>query len=997
MAAATALTSVAAAAAADEFSPQQLEFFEKKVRPVLVERCYPCHSASAKKLKGGLRLDSRAGVIKGGDTGPAISPGEPGKSRLIEAIGYGNIDVQMPPKSKLPEAVIADLTAWVKMGAPWPLTPGSGAPAPGSRAPGSGAAGGSGTAGTAPAQAADGGFPLAERKEEHWAWRALSAPTPPTVKNAAWVRDPIDRFVLAKLEAAGLQPAAPADKRTLIRRAYFAIVGLPPSPQEVEAFVNDTSPTAYEALIDRLLASPRFGERWGRHWLDLVRYAETYGHEFDYPIPDAWRYRDYVIRAFNADVPYDQFVTEHVAGDLLPKPRRNPDEGYDESVIATGFWFFHEQTHAPTDVRQHEADRIDNQIDVFSKTFLGFTVACARCHDHKFDAISTKDYYGLAGYLQSSRQREAGLDPGGRIAGAVAKVKAVRGEADRAIAEAHVPSPQPTTQDSPGTVLFEDFNHDGWGGWFADGQAFGDGPTRSGQWDAASGGGGASAVRPGLAHSGMLGGKQRGVLRSPTFTVEHPQVHIRAAGKGHVRLVIDGYTMAHFNGLLFGGTETEINRPDKLGWTTLGGDLKMYLGHTAYLEFIDDDDDWLAVDEVRFSDGGARLSPDEPLSVEPVAEQAATFAAFKQRFDQVNAATPAPVTVLAITDGTGENSPVYIRGSHKTLGPQAPREMLVAIAGDHQPRLSPADGSGRLQLARELVDPSLTPQVPRVMVNRTWHHLFGRGIVATTDDFGFLGKRPTHPELLNHLADRFVKDGWSVKRMIRAIMLSSTYRMSSAPGSNAGDPADPAYRAAERTDPDNLLLHRMPITRLEGEVIRDSILAISGRLNEKMFGPPVAVYLTPFMNGRGRPSSGPLDGDGRRSIYTAVRRNFLPPMMLAFDTPQPVSTRGRRSVSNVPAQALILMNDPLVVQQAQVWAKRVFAQRDLTPTQRVTLMYETAFARPPSEKELADAMGFIDQQGEAYGLNAQQRAGDERVWADLGHVLFNVKEFIFVR
>ncbi|HKB35466.1 MAG TPA: DUF1549 domain-containing protein, partial [Gemmataceae bacterium] len=374
-------------AAADRDTPDAaaLEFFEKKVRPVLVEHCFKCHSTQAKKLRGGLHLDSRQGFLTGGDSGPALVPGQPEKSRIVEAVRYGNVDLRMPPRGKLPDTVVADLATWVKMGAPWPQD-------------------------DTPKTTSKSGFDLQKRKREHWAWQPIRPQSPPAVRDKTWAHDPVDRFLLAKLEEKGLSPAPPADRRTLLRRVSFDLVGLPPSPAEVEAFVWDESPNGFEKVVDRLLASPHFGERWGRHWLDLVRYGETRGHEFDPNIPNAHQYRDYVLRAFNDDVPYNQFVTEHIAGDLLEKPRLHPAQGFNESILGTGFWFLGEEVHSPVDIRQDQADRFDNRIDVMTKTFLGLTVACARCHDHKFDAISTRDYYALFGFLESSSYRLARFD-----------------------------------------------------------------------------------------------------------------------------------------------------------------------------------------------------------------------------------------------------------------------------------------------------------------------------------------------------------------------------------------------------------------------------------------------------------------------------------------------------------------------------------------------------------------------------------------------------------
>ncbi len=334
------------------------EYFEISVRPLLSEQCFSCHSQKAGKTKGGLRADSRQTLLKGGETGPALVPGHPESSLMIKAVSYQDPELQMPPKKRLDPAQVAILSAWIARGAPWPAEAAV-------------------SVGTAPARI------ISSSDADHWAWRPLRASDPPAVAGAGWVRSPIDRYILARLEAQGLHPAAEAERRTLARRAAFAITGLPPAPDLVERFLADPAPEAYERLLDTLLASPQYGERWARHWLDLVRYAETRGHEFDYANPNAHQYRDYVIRAFNSDLPYCDFVREQIAGDLLAHPRLNPGKGFNESILGTGFWLLGEEVHSPVDIRGDEADRLDNMVDVAGKTFLGLTVACARCHDHK--------------------------------------------------------------------------------------------------------------------------------------------------------------------------------------------------------------------------------------------------------------------------------------------------------------------------------------------------------------------------------------------------------------------------------------------------------------------------------------------------------------------------------------------------------------------------------------------------------------------------------------
>ena len=468
-------------------------FFEAEVRPILVERCQSCHGAQ--KAKGGLRLDTRAGMRAGGGSGPSVVAGQPAESLLVEVIGYEG-DIQMPPKSKLPAAEVATLTRWVETGAFWPVD----------RAE---------SAGLASSQIKP--FNLAERAK-HWSWQPVKLGPLPEVRDQSWPANALDRFILAKLEAAGLAPAADADRATLIRRASFDLIGLPPRPDEVAAFLADPAPTepAFATVVDRLLASPHYGERWARHWMDLVRFAETSGHEFDYDIPLAYRYRDYLIRAFNQDLPWDQFVVEHIAGDLLAGPRRDPATGRNESVLATGFFRLHEGVHSPVDLRDDRVSRVDNQVDVLSKAFLGLTVACARCHDHKFDAITTKDYYALTGFLTSSRHSLAFLDPADRNAPVFAELAEIRRQISAILGPATVREP------TPGDA-FETFGGSTFEDWSVAGDAFGSGPTQPGAIRVE--GDRVVVIPPGVADSGAISPRLRGgdpvadVHNRPT---EHP-------------------------------------------------------------------------------------------------------------------------------------------------------------------------------------------------------------------------------------------------------------------------------------------------------------------------------------------------------------------------------------------------------------------------------------------------------------------------------------------
>jgi hypothetical protein len=1109
-----------ASLAADEQSTRSIEFFEKKIRPILREHCTKCHGDDARKVKGGLRLDSREALLHGGDSGPAVVPGKPENSRLIEAISYKNVDLQMPPKGKLPEAAIADLATWVRDGVVWPTDRSN-------------------------TVTSISEFNLARRKADHWAWRPIQRPGIPEVKTSHWLKDPVDAFILRKLEDNALAPAPSADRRTLIRRVTFALTGLPPTPEEIESFLRDSSPDAFAKVVDRLLASPAYGERWGRHWLDLVRYADSKGHEFDYSTPNAWQYRDYVIRALNADVPYNQFALEQVAGDCLSNPRRHPVEGFNESIIGTGFWLLGEEVHSPVDIRQDLADRLDNRIDVLTKTFLGLTVSCARCHDHKFDAISAKDYYALFGILEGGSPRLVrfdSLDESRRLAQEVARcrqrnraviLKALTTDAASAIdhsakyllaareanaskddkskgsswfvdpersrllqiadkrgldasilaewvsaiasaarnaddplhtwaklaADRSLDTPHRLTAflhdeterlrrreatPPPGSdQIVIDYANVKPSTWLADEGAYGPAPDQPGDvtvrgatttdvtfceeaaatYNRAMDG--LSLAAGAETEPGALAGKMRPgrTIRTPPFTIAWGKLFYRVRGSGTAYVAVEAHEM--IAGPLHGQIVQHFKGGDEFRW--VAHDLTPYKGLRARVEFTPAEGADLAIAKVIQADRAPEAHPPasarliEMLSNPRVTSPETLAAEYEKLFkaaispdihSPANALEQARIAnwllrhpgllsnhsvetaiasafgelkvvsagmrkesrlALALMDARGADEHVFVRGSYKASGEAVTARFLEAIAGA-QP-LATGEGSGRLELARQMTDPELNPFIARVIVNRIWHHLFGRGIVGSTDNFGVLGERPTHPELLDYLADDFVRHGWSMKSLIRTLVLSNTYQMDSHGDENA-----------EAADPQNLLLHRMRLHRLEGEAIRDSVLAVSGRLNPKAFGPPVPVHLTPFLEGRGRPASGPVDGDGRRSIYLAVRRNFLSPFLLAFDTPIPFSTVGRRTVSNVPAQALILMNDPFVHEQARNWAKRVLAEPG-SPSQRIERMYLQAFGRPPSDGERAQCLRFL----------TKQTGPSDEGWTSLAHSLFNAKEFIFVR
>jgi hypothetical protein len=538
-------------------------------------------------------------------------------------------------------------------------------------------------------------------------------------------------------------------------------------------------------------------------------------------------------------------------------------------------------------------------------------------------------------------------------------------------------------------------------------------------------------------HTGRIAHKLEGTMRSPTFTLTHKNIHLRLKGNAAtVRLILDGYYMDEFNALLFRGFKIDIKDVTQFSWHTLGADVGRYIGHQGYLEVLDHGGGYIAIDKIVQSDAGP--PPPQPSPVltallasgqfDNHADVASAYARWweslptrwtndtrtaadmalvnsllsialpiapggiqeklagaQQKYVELSANIVAPMKVLSITDGNGKDQPVYIRGNPHTQGEPVPRRFISALA-DPGRRDATGPGSGRLALAHQVASAD-NPLTTRVIVNRCWHQLFGKGLVASVDNFGVLGEQPSHPRLLDYLATTFIKDGWSIKRLLRRMMLSRTYQMSSH-----GDPQQ------DLVDPTNRLLHHAHVRRLQGEVIRDSLLAVSGRLDgTALYGPPVPVHITPFMTGRGRPGvAGPLDGNGRRSLYISIRRNFLSPMMLAFDMPIPFSSMGRRNVSNVPSQSLILMNDPFVIQQAGIWGTRIAAIEELTREQRIRQMFQEALARQPTDEEVRRSIAFLSSQAVEYNIPTDKIDREARLWSDLGHVLFNMKSFIFL-
>ncbi len=988
--------------------PEKIDF-NYHIRPILSQNCFVCHGPDVSTREANLRLDNfDHAILERENGGAAIVPRKAHKSLLLDRISSTDTKFRMPPpeaKKTLSGREIALLERWIDQGAEY---------------------------------------------KPHWAFITPELPKLPDSLTAGSPTAIIDHLVGKELVSKGLEPSPRASRSSLVRRVSYLLTGLPPSPEDVQNFVSDSSPDAYEKMIDRSLESPHFGERWARHWMDLVRYGEGLGHEYDFTIGGAWQYRDYLIRAFNQDVPYDLFVKEHLAGDMLAEPRSNPQEGYNESIFGTAHFFLGEGKHSPVDIKMEEADRIDNLIDVTSKTFQALTVSCARCHDHKFDPIPTTDYYSMYGMFESTRvvPHPAKVSPSfeGQVARlkqikqeireqvvgqlALAKTTQVSSESITRLANFVETLPGPKQQiQQPDHKIIGDFRQGTWKGWHSDGWAFGNGPMLGEPvLDVRSNN--VVGLRSAVASSRVIGLGIPGALRSPNFLIENDSLAIRAAGlNGTIRIIVDNFQI--IRSPLYGNLEIHINDPR---FNTYVFDMDLVKGHKAYIEFMpgsyggqsafrgafvfrSSPDDYIEIeyivafdkeipnmnksqyDDVNNSNdtvkdamlawANNKASAKEVaiindwLEQEPGNYSSSAIKDLVKTYDSILAQLETPTYFIGVIEGDAVFSPVFIRGSPSKLSEErVPRHFLSATEAG--PKDFPQGGSGRMAWAESVIDPN-NPLTARVMVNRIWHHIFGRGIVESVDNFGVQGQLPSHPELLDYLALRFVEDNWSIKKMIRLIILSDSFRRSTE-----------ALDRNRTNDPNNIYLHHFPVRRLEAEAIRDELLAVSGRLDRTMYGEPVPVHLTEFMTGRGiPPASGPLDGDGRRSIYISIRRNFLSPMMLAFDMPIPFSTFGKRNTTNVPAQSLALLNDPFVHQQARNLAENILKDEDIqTVTDRVSEIYLRALSRKIRPEELLAAKTFLEMQAQDYGFKLEELENNADLWTDYCHSVVNLKEFI---
>ena len=967
----------------DVHLPEEISF-NFDIRPILSDNCYVCHGPDSSSRQAGLRLDLRSFAIDRLEDGKrAIVPGNSKKSELIHRVSSTDPELMMPPpemKRHLSEREIALLQKWIENGAEW---------------------------------------------EPYWAFTPLENSDLPKVTDPAMANNEIDHFVVNKLESMQLVPADKADKRRLARRLSYTLTGLPPNQYEVQEFLDDESEQAYSKLVDYYLNSPRYGEHWARHWMDLVRYADTRGHEFDYTVVGAWQFRDYLIRAFNQDVPYDQLVMEQLAGDLLESPRMNEKTGFNESAIGTAFYCLTEGKHSPVDLRVDQSERVDNIIDVTSKTFQALTVSCAKCHDHKFDPIPTTDYYSMYGMIESTRftLTQAGFDVKKQVAfdSLLHNYEQVRQYVQANIPEINDQGSPPisSVESLAEYQVIGDFRDGSINEWSADGIAFvnslGQPIYKKGKL---------VGLESGKASSKVLGKGLFGVLRSPGFEIKEDSMVFRAAGKNSViRVIIDNFQL--IQNPIYGQLQTHM-KSDQLKDYKI--DVSMWKGHHAYIELLVgdymrrkdkgthhydlDEEAWMEVAYVAGYDQNApkhiELKRSESLKTLTQAADAwfadsANADDVRQLNDWFTKNQPAmpglskmfvnqqrwlgmlydTSFVVGVRDGDLIESPVFIRGSLKNLSSyKVPHRFLTAIS-DTLNVFEP-QGSGRLEFARHVAD-AQNPLTARVMVNRLWHHVFGRGIVETVDNFGVQGKIPTHPALLDYLAIKFVNEGWSIKNIIRHMVMSQTFQRSTE-----------ASEASKVMDPDNLWLQHYPVRRINAESIRDAVLATSGRLDTTMYGPSIPMHLTEFLSGRGRPrKSGPLDGEGRRSVYQAINRNFLPPMLLAFDMPIPFSTFGKRNISNVPSQSLTLLNDPFIAEQAGIWAGKIVALPE-DFNQRVQEVYLNAFSRLPDQKEITQAERFFEEQLALLDMSPKQGNVQLDLWKNYCHSIFNMKEFIFL-
>ncbi len=947
MSAATLLTAAFAVAQAPtgqqalQQTAAQNDYFEKNVRPVFVKNCQMCHNAKAKTSQ--LDLTSSAGFLAGGASGPIFSKEHAEDSRILKAIGYEE-SLKMPPMGKLKAEEIASITEWVKMGAPWP--------------------GGDQAAAAPPAKP-----PVSFTPEQRafWAFQPMKNPTPPPVKGTAWVQTAVDQFVLAKLEEKGLKPAPPADKATLLRRVTFDLTGLPPTPELMQAFLNDKSPDAFRKVVERLMDSPQYGERWGRHWLDVARYADSTGNDEDHRYPYAWRYRDYVIDAFNQDLPYNQFIREQLAGDLLPSPisTTDPDMPNKRGIVATGFLALGAKALAQTDKKKMLYDVYDEQVDVTSRAFLGLTMACARCHNHKFDPILSKDYYAMVSMFASTKdfaRDDTGvaqllyvpLVPKPQYA--IYKAYTDRMDALRTSIDAI---------DNAQRVNWVRANSSRLGEYMlAARTVYVDGKTTP---EVAAAANLDEPVLKAWVKYLKEGSKAHPQLADWDGSTADRLADTAQAYQGRFQARFDEWSkvLEKWQADVQAAVAANTKPPEKPHFEP-GKDQFFY---EVFLEGA-----------FSFSDDDDAKPPPKVKAIELIrtAEAKDQITAIRKQLDDMKATGPQePDMACAVEEGQSFNQKVFSRGDYNNPTEDAPKAFPTILARPTDPPVKTV--SGRLELANWMADPS-NPLPARVMMNRLWGWHFGDGIVRTPDNFGKMGDRPSNPELLDYLAHQFVEGGWSVKNIQRLIVFSSTYQM-------ASDTDDKSVEA----DPENRLMTRFNRQRLDVEEIRDGVLALDGSLDSTMGGTLQKGTGTDSENSAGRLSLDPLKLT-RRTVYLPLRRANLPTLLNLFDFGDATTVNGKRTITNVAPQALFAMNSEFGFEHSRKLAEMLLAMPDVTSKRRVEVAYMRILNRYPTADEVDTVLTYMQKYTEKYG----KENADREALESLCHVLLSSNEFLYL-
>ena len=963
-------------------TPEQIQFFEAKIRPVLLDTCVKCHGPE--KQKSNLRLDSLKGALAGGDSGPAVVPGKPSESLLILAVQHGDDAPKMPPSKKLQKPLIDDLTRWVAMGAPWPA---------GETEPAAASA-------TAPAHSSKirrQGQPVSDEDRAHWAYQPLHRAPLPKVSDPSWSKNPIDAWVRSGLDAKAIKPNPPASRIALIRRATYDLTGLPPTLAEVSQFLNDPRPDAeaFETLVDRLLDSPHYGEKWARHWLDLVRYAETNSYERDNPKPNAWGYRDYVIRSFNDDKPYDQFVREQLAGDEIPN-------GGPDSLIATGYYRLGIWDDEPTDRLQARYDSLDDIVATTGQVFLGLTVDCARCHDHKIDPITQKDYYGLVAFFQNVNHYRNGGETDEapifrdakekeRFAAKVAELQRERDGIQAKIQALH----------SEFLAKYDETNRAGANGSVQvpdlDGLRY---RFYRDTWDK-------------LPDFDILKPEEIGVLEIPRFDLAK---RTRDDAFGFVfeaalivpsdgdytfhldsddgsRLSIEGKVIVDYDGIHQLGREKTASIPLKAGRHPIRLDYFQraeVLGLNVAWSGPGFSKRWLSATQSRGAKGpeiDQLLRSDGERVLGKV--KMASLRALRQELKAKSEIALAPEKALVVTE-EGTHAPdthILMRGNPHVEGEKVEPSFLSVLGGAVPAIPSPPEGAKttrrRTILANWIASPD-NPLTARVMANRIWQYHFGRGIVKSSSNFGTQGDKPTHPELLDELASDLIENGWRLKPLHKRIMMSETYRMSSA--------TDPDSLAK---DPMNDRFWRFEMRRLTAEEIRDSILCVSGQFNPKMFGPsiypeiPAEVKAGQSVPGSGWHSSTPEEA-ARRSVYIHVKRSLMMPILESFDVAETDRSSPVRFTTTQPTQALAMVNSKFLNDQAKLLADRLKRDAGPDPSAQVKLALSLATGRTPTAAEVNRGVALIEQ------LKGKDGVNPDEALKDFSLVVLNLNEFLYL-